>query len=254
MSLASRVFNKKQSLEQEVKEIFAKITHGALTAPTATFATTTPIVMTKLSVGTSANTGTVTLQVLAPAANPTNKVLVAVTGTAAAMIITVTPNDGTNNTATPVDLTTAHLVTLLDTGSYTSVTLTDAGSLLANIDSATGGDTTPLADAGEGDGLVATWAGGLDNLTNSSVLGVSSVVRNGVGDYSVILSDKYASFRNCGIMRLHSSAADLSNQLVSEAVATTGEVRFLFKTGNTPADPASGAVTLVKLDLKNSGV
>src|SRR4051812_13115168 len=127
MSTASRTFNRKQALEKEIKDVYAKMTVGTPTAPTLSLATTSAIVLTKSTLGTSANSGTVTLQVLPAAANPTNKVLVSLTGTAAAIVITVTPNDGTNNTATPVDLTSAELKTLLDTGSQAKVTLTDTG-------------------------------------------------------------------------------------------------------------------------------
>jgi hypothetical protein len=88
-------------------------------------------------------------------------VLVAFTGTPAAIVCTVTPNDGTNNGATPVTVTTANLRELINTGAITgkTATITDAQSLRI-LQTATGGDTTALADGGEGDGIAATFSGG----------------------------------------------------------------------------------------------
>lgn len=133
------------------------------TAATGTLDLTTDIVLTSVVTGAVRNTNTLTLQVAAAAANPTDTILADLTGTAAAIVLTITPNDGTNNGATPVDLTTAELVELINTGSVTgkTVTVTDASGFL-NDQTATGGDATVLADSGEGDGVVATFSGGID--------------------------------------------------------------------------------------------
>lgn len=130
-------------------------------AATASIATTTPIVLTSVAVGPARNTNTFTINVNAAAANPTNTILVSFTGTAAAISCTVTPNDGTNNSATPVNLTTANLVQLISSGIVTgkTITLADASSLRV-LQTATGGDTTALADTGEGDGDIGTFASG----------------------------------------------------------------------------------------------
>lgn len=126
---------------------------------------TADITLTSVALGEARNTNTFTLQVLAAAANTDDEVLVAFTGTAAAIVCTVTPNDGTNNSATPVDLTTEELAELINTGDVAgkNIVLTDASSLRA-LQTATGGDATALADAGEGDGQVATFADGDDAL------------------------------------------------------------------------------------------
>ena len=42
--------------------------------------------------------------------------IVNITGTASAIVCTITPNDGTNNTGTPVTCTTANLVELINSG------------------------------------------------------------------------------------------------------------------------------------------
>jgi hypothetical protein len=258
MGMASRVFNKKMSLEKEIKDVYAKFSLGEPTEPTATWQTTTPIVLQKANTGTIENTGTVTLQVAAAAANPTNTILINVTGTAAAIVITVTPNNGTNNTATPVPLTTAQLVEFISTGAVTgkTVTVTDSGSLLLIPYAATGGDATNLADGGEGDGLVASWGGASDTITNSSVAGIASIVRNAMGDYSIILQDAYHDLKNFKAIILDSTARDLRVQLKSESVSnsSTKEVRFLLLSNATPVNPPTDLIFLVKLELKNTSV
>lgn len=258
MAFAARNFNARQALEKEIKTLFARLDIGTPTAPTAVLNLTADVTLTKASVGTVENSGTVTIQVAAAAANPSDEVLVDVTGTAAAIVITVTPNDGTNNTATPVDLTTAELAELLDSGTVVgkTVTVTDAGSLLANIASAAGGGATALANGGEGDGVSASWSGAVDDLADGSVIGISEVRRNDLGDYSIILAQPFYALKSFKAIVLASSAADHTIQLKSEAVSTSGaaEVRFLVLTAGSPADPADGSKILIKLQVKNSSV
>lgn len=146
----------------------------AYVAPVAAEATldlTADIVLTSVAVGAARNTNTLTLQVLAAAANPTDTVLAAFTGTAAAIVLTITPNDGTNNSATPVDLTTAEIAELINTGAVVgkSVTLTDASSRRI-LQTASGGDAEVVVDAGEGDGVVATFSGGVTEVGDLEAL------------------------------------------------------------------------------------
>lgn len=143
------------------KESVAYGATPAAVAATASLNLTTDIALTSVLKGANRNTKTFTLQVLPAAANPTNTILFAFTGTANAIVCTVTPNNGTNNGATPVTVTTANLVQLINSGLITGKfpTITDASSLRA-LQTATGGDTTPLADGGEGDGVVGTFSGG----------------------------------------------------------------------------------------------
>lgn len=138
-----------------------KIGGSAPGAATGTWSTTSAITLTDRAKGTARNTETITLQVAAAAANPTDTILAVTSGTSAARVLTITPNDGTNNGATPVDLTTAELVQLINEGLVTgkNVTVTDTAFYLRD-QSASGGDATNLANGGEGDGLVATFSGG----------------------------------------------------------------------------------------------
>jgi len=115
--------------------------------------------------GAARNTNTFTVQVLAAAPNPSNLVIAALTGTGAATVITITPNDGTNNAATPVSITEAQLAELINTGAVSgkSVALSDPSSLRARQTARViGAGATSLANGGAIDGQVATFAGGVD--------------------------------------------------------------------------------------------
>lgn len=252
--MAARIFNRKQALEKEIKELYVKCTFGVGVAATASIATTTPIVLTSAALGAARNTQTVTLQVLAAAANPGATVLVAFTGTAAAITITVTPNDGTNNTATPVTVTTANLVELINTGLITgkTPTITDASSRRV-LQTATGGDTTPLADAGEGDGLIGTFSGGTTaTITNNSPTGVESVARTSDGLYTITLQDAYYSCKAIKGIIKHSAAVDLRIQASAETVSSTKIVTLRLLTGAVATEPPNASVLFLKLELKNS--
>jgi hypothetical protein len=153
----------------EVLKAHADGNDVAAVAAVGTLNLVADIILTSVAAGAARNTNTFTLQVLAAAANPTDTILADFTGTAAAIVCTITPNDGTNNGATPVDLTTAELRELINSGVVVgkTVTVTDAGAL-RNDQTATGGDATALADAGEGDGIAATFAAGANAFDNDT--------------------------------------------------------------------------------------
>ncbi len=249
--MANRQFNRKQAFEKEVKELYVRGTFSNSTAATAVADLTADITYTSVAAGPARNTGTITIEVEAAAANPTNTVLVVFTGTANAITITVTPNDGTNNGATPVTVTTANLVQLINTGLITgkTPTITDAGSLRI-LQTATGGGVTPLADAGEGDAVVATFAGGDMSVSYSSKYGISSITRNGVGTWDIILEDKYFVLKAIKGIILNTSAVDLRFNLKSQSV-TTKLMSLFTLTGANATDPATGTQFLLRMDLKN---
>lgn len=388
---AHRLFNAKQALEKEIKDLYLQMTVGNLIAATGTLDLTADIVLTSVAAGSPRNTQTFTLEVAAAAANPTNTILAAFTGTAAAIVctvtpndgtntgspasavldltndvtistttdtaarntntftiqvlaaaanptdtilaetsgtaaatvLTITPNDGTNNTATPVDLTTAELAELIATGAVVgkTVTVTDTGSLLDGL-TASGGGGAALADAGEGDGVIGTFAGGvadaaidlttaeLTELINTGAVvgktvtvtdgsslralqtatgggatalansgegdsvvatfaggsaaqptlvsnrGISGVVRNGPGDYSITLSDTFFAMKSSSAIHLSSTAQDIRFQIHSETVnaSATKAIRIVALTGTTPVDPANSSKIFLKAELKNSSV
>lgn len=141
------------------KEVTMGVTPAAIAA-TGTLATTTPIILTSVLRGLKRNTNTFTVNV-GSSSNPTDTVLANFSGTKAAIVLDVTLNDGTNNSATPVTITTAQLRELITTGAVAgkNINLTDAQGLRA-LQTATGGGAASLAEGGEGDGEVATFSGG----------------------------------------------------------------------------------------------
>jgi hypothetical protein len=254
--MASRNFNAKQALEKEIKDIYAKITVGSLVAASAVLDLTNDITLTSVAAGTPRNTNTFTIIVNAAAANPTNTILVTFGGSNAAITCTVTPNDGTNNGAVAVDLTTAKLVELINTGAVVGkvITLTDAGSRRA-LQTASGGGAQNLVHSGEGDNVAATFSGGTaGSPTLTTGWGVASVVRNGTGDFTLTLADKYTALRNARAIHSSSTAQDIRVQVAAESVASAKTVQVLCTTGATVVDPANGTVLYVKLELKNTSV
>jgi len=165
-------------------------TEIAAEAAEAVLDLTADITLTSAAAGASRNDETFTLEVEAPAANPTDTVLAVWSGTADAIILTITPNDGTNNGATPVALTTAELAEYINTGDVAAktgqISETD-GSGLRELQTASGGDATDLADSGEGDGEVATFAGGSDAADNDV-----APAQTAMGSESMSESARYA--------------------------------------------------------------
>lgn len=280
--MANRTFNNVQSLERLIKKLYLKTTYTPVSA-TASLATTVPVVLTNVLPNSLYNGRTTTLQVLAAAANPTNTVLAAWTGTAAATVITVTPNSGANNptaqafgslatttpivltktvaakagsagngctltlevlpaaanagnkvlvdvtgtaaaiviTVTPdndpVDISTADLVDLINNGAHASVTLTDVGGLL-NDQTATGGDATLLVDAGEGDHITASFAGGVNTPVSITTAELAELITTGA------VAGKTVTVTDIGGIRALVTATGGGAQLLADAGEGDGKV------------------------------
>lgn len=83
-------------------------------------------------------------------------------------------------------------------------------------------------------------------------LGVTSIARNGAGDYTITLDDKYNSLKFFEAIQLDTSAQDINFQLHSEDVDGAKTIRFLCLTGASATELASGNKLYVKIELKNS--
>jgi len=223
-------------------------TNNPTTQASGSLATTTPIVLTKTVAaqpGVAGNTKTVTLEVEAAAANPGDTVLAVVTGTAAATIITITPNDGTNNAATPVPLTTAELVEWINSGAVVgkTVTTTDVGGL-RDDQTATGGDATNLADAGEGDGLVCTFTGGANTAVTLTTAELAELIDTGV------VAGKTVTVTDVGGLLNDQDATGGD----ATPVVAAGEGDALTATFAGGANTAVSLTTAEVVELINSGV
>lgn len=91
-------------------------------------------------------------------------------------------------------------------------------------------------------------------VTLTSGVGVSSVVKNATGDYTITLQDKYNSLKFLEGILLKSVAEDIRIQLYANNVASTGAVSFYTLTGAVATNPSSGATMYIKFELKNSSV
>lgn len=121
------------------------------------------IVFTSVAAGPARNTQTLTFDVVAAEPNPSNLVIAAFSGSAAAILCTITPNDGTNNGAVPVSITEKQLVELFNTGAVVGKSMAISDPLnLRKLQTAAqlGAGSTSLVAGGPVDGQVCTFAGG----------------------------------------------------------------------------------------------
>ena len=235
-------------------------TFTSLTAATGVLDITNDITLTSVAKGTARNTTTFTLQVLTAAANPTNTILFAFTGTAAAIICTVTPNAGTNNTATPVPVTSADLVQLITAGIVTGKvpTITDLSSLRA-LQTATGGGSADLVDAGEGDGVVATFSGGL-----ASTLNIVDVETIAITAHGYLTGTKVAlttagtlptglTATNYWIIRNSANSVSLATSLANALAGTLVDITAE-GTGTHTLTPSAATGNVLKLQKSNDNL
>jgi hypothetical protein len=83
-------------------------------------------------------------------------------------------------------------------------------------------------------------------------LGVTSVVRNSAGNYTVTLNDQYVRLMHVSVIQLGASQ-DLTFQLASQAVnSSSKDFVVLCKAANVATDPTNGTSLYIKIDCKNS--
>ena len=132
------------------------------TAASATLDLTSDIILTSVTKGTTRNTNTFKTVVNSPAANPGEAVLVSFTGSATAITASITPDDAVTT------LTTAELVELINSGTVVGKTVTVTDSLsLRELQTASGGGSQALVNAGEGHNVTATFAGATGQWTTA---------------------------------------------------------------------------------------
>lgn len=112
-------------------------------------------------------------------------------------------------------------------------------------------------------GQFAVGATGAPTLATAASKGITSVVRNSAGKYTVTLQDSYAAFLWADAKLLDATNSDPTTvgcvaKLVSASVngATATVVIQFYDTVSpfTAADPRNGATVLLKVELRNSSV
>lgn len=84
--------------------------------------------------------------------------------------------------------------------------------------------------------------------------GVASAVKSNTGDYRITLQDAYVSLKFVEGTFIKSSAEDIRVQIKAEDVAVSKTIDILTLAGASAANPSSGAVLLLKFELKNTTV
>jgi hypothetical protein len=107
-------------------------------------------------------------------------------------------------------------------------------------------------------GKVTIGAAGAPTLVSANSKGISSIVRNSAGKYTITLQDKYNRLLHIKpviVLGAGTPAAPF-NFVVSESVASakTIVIQFLAVDGTTATDPASGEEVRFEIQLKNSSV
>lgn len=238
------VANSSLSVSVVGSDIVVNLATDGGTEATGTLNLTTDIILTASTVGTARNTDTFETIVNAAAANPTDTVLVDFAGTADAITCTVTPNNGTNNGATPVPLTTAELVELINTGAVAgkTITLTDVSGYRI-LQTATGGDATDLTNGGEGDNVVATFSGG----TNYNLISTASEIAESINASTAAFNLVQAYVTGTGSnVQAALAETNLAGGGLSTVISTASQIKTLL-------DAIAEVAALVNITVSGTG-
>lgn len=166
--------------------------------------------------------------------------------------ITVTLVAGGTAGAEVVTVSGTNISVVIETGVTTQTQLkaaldgdTDAAAL---ISVAIASGATPVAAA-----AAVTLAGGVDGVASSTIKG-ASVVRSGVGQYTVTLEDKYYALMDLQLTLKAATPVDLVPQQLSDDVAGAKTIVFSLLAGATPTEVAAPCVVNFKAFLRNSAV
>lgn len=101
---------------------------------------------------------------------------------------------------------------------------------------------------------VSFGSSGAPTLSAANSRGISSIVRNSAGNYTITLSDRYSRFLMLNKIAISSAAqAAPEFRVVSEAVSNaTPTIVVQFSAAGVATDPASGEAAKMQIILKNS--
>jgi len=97
-------------------------------------------------------------------------------------------------------------------------------------------------------------ATGAPTLVAADSKGVASIVRDSAGLYTLTLSDSYNKLLHASVDVRTPTAENIKVNLVTESVASAKTVQFRCVAIGVAADPASGDMLYISLQLKNSTV
>jgi len=82
--------------------------------------------------------------------------------------------------------------------------------------------------------------------------GVSTVVRNGAGDYTITMLQKWALVMGLRVTLVDNTARDFTFQAANDAMAASKTIDLLALTGGVATELPSGSKLLVEMDLRNA--
>jgi hypothetical protein len=96
--------------------------------------------------------------------------------------------------------------------------------------------------------------GGSGAVTLTRGKGITSAAKSATGTYLLTLDNVYARLLGCLVTPIRSTATDLTGQVLSETVASTGTITLGIVNHETPAltQPTSGDIFHVEITLGNS--
>lgn len=164
--------------------------------------------------------------------------------------ITVTLTTGGTAGAEVVTVVGKAISVQIQSGVTTQTQLKTAldASVAAPISVSVASGATPVAAA-----AAVTLTGGVDGVASSTIKG-ASVVRSGVGQYTVTLEDKYYALMDLQLTLKAATPVDLVPQQLSDDVAGAKTIVFSLLAGATPTEVAAPCVVNFKAFLRNSSV
>lgn len=105
---------------------------------------------------------------------------------------------------------------------------------------------------------VSIGGSGVPTIASGNAKGVSSIVRNSAGKYTITLQQPYNRLLDCSSQSISGTSAQAAPMctIVSEAVATSAAPTVVLQyraiDNSTATDPGSGEVLLIRIAVRNS--
>lgn len=98
---------------------------------------------------------------------------------------------------------------------------------------------------------VSIGAAGAPTLVSGK--GITSIVRNSAGNYTVTFEDRYFGFIHAKFLQVAAAAEDLSFQVLAVSLSAK-TVQFLCKDELVATDPSNGSSLYLQFSFKNSSL
>ena len=96
--------------------------------------------------------------------------------------------------------------------------------------------------------------GGTGAVSAISGYGISTVVRNNAGDYTITLDRKYKKLLELSGTVVQATAQGLVYSVKTDSVASAGTINIITSVGSTATDPSSGSVLRLRICVADTGL